>query len=164
MSGKFSLLLISVLFVFSFIQCKNVDDKKKAQPKAEAKTNNLPPLPDQEYSQLYEECDFIDYIFFDLPFSLSQNEKPSIQQNVLFIGREGLSELPHGCKAMARKFFKIKGIIVLEADVFMDGKCNYFVFYKDGKAAYLNKMNQAGINFYNNLIEQAAKMNPGNSQ
>ncbi|MBP6695519.1 MAG: hypothetical protein KA161_10345, partial [Saprospiraceae bacterium] len=65
MAGKFSLLLMSVLFVFSFIQCKNVNDKKKAQPKAEAKTNNLPPLPDQVYSQLYEECDFIDYIFFD---------------------------------------------------------------------------------------------------
>jgi hypothetical protein len=164
MAIKSILYLFSFLLLFSTFQCKETENKKQDQAKAEVKPNNLPKLPEQEYSRLYEECDFIDYIFFDLPFSLSQNEKPSIQQNVLFISKDEVNGIPTGCKAMARKFFKIKGNIVLEADVFMDGKCNYFLFYKDGKATYLNKMNQAGINFYNNLIDQAAKMNPGNSQ
>ena len=144
-----------------FIQCQT-KDKNNASTVADAAVqetkNNLPPLPQEEYSKLIEQCDFIDYIFIDLPFSLSQNEKESIQQNIQFIDRAGVESIPSGCKPIARKFFKIKGNIVLEADVFMDQNCKHFVFYKDNKAVYVNKMAQSGINFYNNLIDQAAKL------
>lgn len=156
---QYFFIILAVSFVF--VQCSTKD---KNNPQAETNgaaaesKNTLPPLPQEEYSKLIEQCDFIDYIFIDLPFSLSQNEKESIQQNILFIDRAGVESIPSGCKPMARKFFKIKGNIVLEADVFIDQNCKHFIFYKDNKAVYANKMAQSGINFYNNLIEQAAKL------
>lgn len=151
-------MLFAAMF---FIQCK---DKVAVNPKQEvAKTatetkNDLPPISDADYGYLMKECDFIDYIFFDLPFSLSQDEKESIIQNMNFISREGVTNIPAACKPMARKFFKVKGTIVWEAEVYMSDQCKHFIFYKDNKAVYANKMAQSGINFYNNLIDQAAKI------
>ena len=144
-----------------FLQCSTKDKNANAGTPEQItnnKANTLPPLPQAEYSMLIEKCDFIDYIFIDLPFSLSQSEKESIQQNIQFIDRNGVESIPSGCKPLARQFFKIKGDIVLEADVFMDQNCRHFIFYKENKAVYANKMAQSGINFYNNLIEQAAKL------
>jgi len=152
-------VFVALILVFS--QCstkdKNITDGASDQTTV-TKANTLPPLPQTEYSMLIEKCDFIDYIFISLPFSLSQNEKESIQQNIQFIDRAGVESIPSGCKPLARQFFKINGNIVMEADVFMDQQCKHFVFYKENKAVYANKMAQSGINFYNNLIEQAAKL------
>jgi hypothetical protein len=156
---RYHILIASFGLALSSLMMNCSGKEKKSEPAAaQEKKNNLPALPQNEYSLLVEQCDFIDYIFIDLPFSLSQNEKESIQQNILFIDRAGLDNIPQGCKPIARKFFKIKGNIVLEADVFMDNTCQHFIFYKDNKAVYANKMAQSGINFYNNLIEQAAKI------
>ena len=152
---------VVVAFILVFSRCstkdKNVNVGASDQTTV-TKANTLPPLPQTEYSMLIEKCDFIDYIFISLPFSLSQNEKESIQQNIQFIDRAGVESIPSGCKPLARQFFKINGNIVMEADVFMDQQCKHFIFYKENKAVYANKMAQSGINFYNNLIEQAAKL------
>jgi hypothetical protein len=153
--------IFTLSLVVLFFQCKEkVSDNPKpemTQSGTETK-NELPPISDSDYNYLMKECDFIDYIFFDLPFSLSQDEKESIIQNMNFISREGVSNIPAGCKPMARKFFKVKGTIVWEAEVYMSDQCKHFIFYKDNKAVYANKMAQSGINFYNNLIDQAAKI------
>jgi len=156
-------ILVGFAMVFLVISCSENEKKKvKTSPVAKAEVKKtlpeLPPMPQNELALLFEQCDFIDYIFIDLPFSLSQNEKSSIQQNVLFAENVPVKERLASCKPMARKFFKIKGNIVWEADVFATPPCHYFVFYKDNNPTYANKMSANGINFYNNLIEQAAKM------
>lgn len=144
--------------------CKNEEKKKSTNALSTAEEIKLPPLPEAEYNLLYDECDFIDYIFIELPFSISQDDKESIQNNVVFVSKEEVSSYSKSCKPIARKFFKIKGKIVWEADVFKDSNCAHFVFYKDNKAMYANKMSQSGINFYNNLIDQAQKLQPGSGQ
>lgn len=164
MKNKVLIFLLCPLVTILFCQCKSTGNENKKPENIEKKSLKLPTLPDAELNVLLEQCDFIDYIFLNLPFSLSQNEKSSIQQNILFISKEGLSEIPANCKPIARKFFKIKGSIILEADVYMDGNCSHFIFFKDNKAVYANKMEKSGINFYNNLIEQAAKMSQRDGQ
>lgn len=160
MFARFQLFAVVMLILLT--SCGENEKKKALPEKPVVRTENilpqLPKMPENELALLFENCDFIDYIFIDLPFSLSQNEKSSVQQNVLFAENTAVDQRMASCKPMARKFFKIKGNIVWEADVFAIEPCYYFVFYKDNKATYANKMSSNGRNFYKNLIDQAADM------
>lgn len=160
-SLKFHVRILGLITLLVMLSCAGKEKKKvviQEKKSPEKLLDILPSLPDQEMALLYNQCDFIDYIFIDLPFSLSQNEKSSIQQNVMFIENNPVKERKAACKPMARKFFKVKGNIVWEADVYAMEPCFYFVFYKDNKPVYANTMSVNGKKFYNNLIQQAADM------
>ncbi len=152
-----------VMIVFS---CKPKADKTKpivtTTPAATPTGPAIPGLPQDVMIKLLNECTYIDYIFHVLPFSLSQSEDPSIDQNIAFIDvNNPLGTIPTGCKPDARKFFQIKGEIVYDVDVYITQNCKFYVFVdKNNKPIYANKMTQAGINFYENIIKQAAGMNP----
>lgn len=160
-SLKFYARILGLVSFLSIFSCAEKEKKKavvQENKPSEKLLDVLPSLPDKEMAVLFNQCDFIDYIFIDLPFSLSQNEKASIQQNVMFIENNPVKERMASCKPMARKFFKVQGNIVWEADVYAVDPCFYFVFYKDNKPMYANTMSANGKNFYNNLIKQAAEM------
>jgi hypothetical protein len=114
-------------------------------------------VPKEVMVKLLNECTFIDYIFHDLPFSLSQAEDPSIDQNIEFIDfKRPLGRIPKGCKPIARKFFQIKGEIVYDVDVYLSDKCKFYVFVdKKNKPVYANFMTESGIKFYTQVVEQA---------
>lgn len=112
-----------------------------------------PVLPIQQQSYLFENVESIDYIFQDLPFSLSQSEKPSIQTKIAGISQNGVKA--NGCSPIARMFFQIKGEILFEADVyFTPPDCHYYVFLENGKALYANQMGEQNINFYLQFLKQ----------
>lgn len=122
----------------------------------------IPGIPQDVMQKLLNECTYVDYIFHVLPFSLSQSEDPSIKQNINFIDiTKPVGRIPKGCKADGRKFFQIKGEIVYDVDVYITNNCKFYVFVdKKNKPIYANYMNQSGINFYDNIIRQAAGMAP----
>ena len=74
----------------------------------------LPPLEKLEY--LYENCSHIDYVFYELPFSMSLDDKGSIQRTLSHISTSVAPETA-GCKAMGRIFFDVGIETILEADL-----------------------------------------------
>jgi len=166
MKIHFALLLISFLTVFS---CKEKAKNSDVNPIKETTTEvvnqemleSLPMVPIEIMQKLWNECEFIDYIFFDLPFSMSQTEQPSIRANLNYIDRSAIGPRPKSCKPIAREFFQINGEIVYEADVYYSEGCKYYVFFDGKTPVYANKMSAAGEQFYNQMITQALQMQKG---
>ena len=144
-------LIITILFL-GIISCKN-----ETKP-LNGKFGDLPALPDADMIKLRNETTYIDYIFHELPFSVSQDDKPSIQSNLSLISPQKMGAIGMDCKSIGREFFQIDGTIEYEAEVFFQDGCYGYVFYVNQKPTYANKISQSGITFYNNLIQQAAQM------
>lgn len=143
------ILLISL----TLPSCKSGTEKAKSAPTASA---NIPPaIPSDVLINVYENCDFIDFIFSSLPFSISQENKASIQQTLTYIVPSQPQEIKEDCPYFAQQIFQINGEIVLDAKLFFQQGCVYYLFYENGKAVYSASLNENGIKFYNNVIEQA---------
>jgi hypothetical protein len=150
-----SSLLILVILVLS---CQSSGDQKKSkQPSDQAQRSEAiyPTLPVELHKRLYDQVDYLDYIFHDLPFSMSQSEKPSVQTNIAYIGQGKVMGIPQGCKPVARQFYQIQGEIIFEADVYFSEGCQFYIFYENGQAKYANAMSENGIAFFNKIISQA---------
>lgn len=155
------ILLIPALLIIS---CKSDKPSKGAIVKPdpiekpiEYTGAEIPGISKEVLDRLINKCTFIDYIFHDLPFSLSQSEDPSIDQNIGFIDfNRPIGRLIKGCKPIGRKFFQINGNIEYDVDVYLSKHCRYYVFVdKDNKPLYANYMTDSAVLFYNNVIKQA---------
>ncbi len=152
--------LIFFLFISSILSCKS-DQKKEGNSSsqqveaANKMFGDLELLPNDMVVKLFNECTYIDYIFYDLPFSISQDDKPSITSNLKLIGSKKMGGIPANCKPIGREFFHIGGTIALEAEIYFDGDCLGYVFFENKKPAYANKVSQEGMKFYTNIINQA---------
>ena len=126
----------------------------KVEPRQVQKSQGLPGLDIQAYKNLIENCELIDYIFHDLPFSMSQDHRSSIVTNLQFISSSTVDQLNRDCKSTARIMYSVNGEIVTEAELYFSEGCIYFVFVKDEKPYAANLMTEKGIVFYNNIINQ----------
>jgi hypothetical protein len=155
---------ILIFFCLMFFACKQ-DQKKADDSAAPVATTPVVPkteetfvsLPDDIVRTMVDKVDYIDYLWNDLPFSVSQEEKKAIVTNITFISAEPQTTIPAGCKSIGRKTFNIKGEILIEADVYFSKGCAFYVFIKDNKKVYANKMTPQGIEFYTKLIASASK-------
>jgi hypothetical protein len=119
---------------------------------------SYPPLPNNIAQDLYNRCDFVDYIFYDpsLPMSISLIEQSSIRSTFAHIGPE--KAMTDGtCKPTGRVMFQHKGEYIIEADFYLRDECTYYIFMVNGKPTYANAMSQAGITFFSNNINSAKK-------
>lgn len=154
------LLFLSICFVFS---CKTEQKKDVKTPKEvsvinDSKFSNLSSLPQEEFQKLFSEVTYIDYIFYNLPFSISQDDKPSINANLKLISAEKLGSININCKPIGREFFHIGGIITFEADVYFQDGCFGYVFLEKETPIYANKFSESGMKFYSNIINQAEQI------
>jgi hypothetical protein len=150
---KGTLYLILTIIGMSAIGCNNKQKPENTAKGPTVEQSAIPGVPADVIQKLLDECTYIDYIFHTLPFSLSQNEDPSIDQNILFTDfNRPIGKIPAGCKPIARKFFKIGGEFAYDVDVYFTNGCQFYVFVKDNKPLYANYMTQEGINFYNKMI------------
>lgn len=142
-------------------------DKTEAKPvvaKQEVSYKNTEPLPRPDVpmmQKLWDECDYTDYIFHNLPFSMSQDEQPSIRANINYMSTEVNEWIPSNCKPMARQMFHIKGEIVVEADVYFSDDCKFYVFVEKEKPYASLKMSESGIQFFETSIKQAMNARNG---
>ena len=145
------------------ISCKS-DQKKETPVLSEKKEVNtpqkfdLPALPNSLMQNLYKETTYIDYIFYDLPFSISQDDKPSINSNLQLISPEKMGSISASCKPIGREFFHAEGTIPFEAEIYFDNGCYGYVFIKDKSPIYANKISESGMKFYSNIINQAQQI------
>lgn len=154
---KANLYLIFTFIVISAIGCNNKQKSENGVKGPSVEQSIIPGVPAEVIQKLLDECTYIDYIFHTLPFSLSQSEDPSIDQNILFTDfNRPLGKIPSGCKPLARKFFKIGGEFAYDVDVYFTNGCQFYVFVKGNKPLYANYMTQDGINFYNKMISMVS--------
>jgi len=154
--------LFAGLTIFLFVTCGDTPVKKSSPDLAQNNNQQiaigLPPMPVDVYNQLFDNCDNIDYIFHELPISVSQDEKEAAQQTIGFIDEAPFKSREASCKPIARKFFKSKGKEILAADVYFSDKCKGYIFFKDNKPVFANQISPSGVNFYNNIIAQTSNI------
>jgi len=154
---------LSVICVILFlIACK---EEAKKQPQAEQKVApavdmsqpEIPGITKEVLIRLLDQCTYVDYIFHSLPYSISQNEDPSIDMNISYIDyTKPLGRIPKDCKPIGRKFFHINGEIVYDVDVYLTNQCKFYVFMdKNNKPIFANYMTEAGLKFYADMASRA---------
>ena len=143
---------ISLLIFLTGAGCKEHSEDQKTDrdlPPASPAISQVyyPSIPDSTMQMLWEQCDFIDYIFYDLDFSMSQDQQTDIRNALKHISRATPVTDP-ACKPVGRIFFQVKGENAAEADIFLDSRCQYYLFYKNGEQAYANALTPQGVQFY----------------
>ena len=161
------IIALSLIFC-SVLSCGNAPSSttNTNQPAASSTNNTtntntgtaaLTGLPIEIQRNLFENCDYIDYTFFNFNFAMSQGEPQAIKSNISLLSDEVQATIPPECKPIGRKYYHVDGQIVMEAELYFGDDC-YFYIYKDGhQSLYGNKLSQQGINFYLNIINQAGK-------
>ncbi len=132
-----------------------------AQPAAPAVT--LPSIPFEKVKKLFDECSTVDYIFYDLPMSMSLDEKASIQYAVRHIASDP-APLNPACKPMGRVNYQVKGNIEVAADFYFSEGCHYFVFMENQKPVYANYMTEEGAKYFENQVKKGIQLRQGQGQ
>lgn len=138
---------------------------KEANAEEYKNTEPLESVPKDIMENLFENCTLIDYIFHDMPFSMSQDEQRSIQANLSYVSTTPIAYIPKNMKPIARQFYQIAGDMILEADLYFSDDKQFFVFVEDNKPKYANYMTPQGVEFLNNMLNQArSAQNSGGGQ
>ncbi|MEM9920535.1 MAG: hypothetical protein AAF990_20725 [Bacteroidota bacterium] len=149
--------LLFLCLGFLLIACQEnapkQDSKEPTQQKAAVET--LPALTQEIGQQLVNNCDHVDYIYYELPLSMSMDDKPAIHNVLSQISATPAPAKPT-CKSIGRISFNGQGERIVEAELYYDGQnCNYFVFLQNGKPTFGNYLTPAGVQFYKNAFAQA---------
>jgi hypothetical protein len=153
------LLITSVLFACQPSSTNQEETKTTAEVAPETQPEvlaNPGSITVDMMKLLWEECDYVDIIFYDNPLSVSQNDKGGIRATLQFISTKPVPHMSN-CKPTGRLSFMIQGDIIAEADIYLSQGCTYFAFLKDGKIIHVNEMTPDGIKF----ISQVRQSQPG---
>lgn len=156
------IIIILLALVLFFVSCKN-DGKKEGEVKTNTAvtTNNIqvpPAIPTERLIYLFENTNYLDFIFADLPFSMSQEDKSSIQQTIRYINPVAPASINPQCASFADLIFQVEGEIVSEAKIFFQPECTYYLIYENGELKYSASFTDEGIKFFNNLLQQAEQV------
>jgi hypothetical protein len=145
-----------ILISFILVACNG--NVKVSENTNTAQTTIPPAIPTSKLVEVFESCDYIDFIFSSLPFSISQSERVSIQQTITYIDPKQPPKIDPSCPYFAQQIFQSDGEIILDAKIFFQEGCTYYLFYEDGVAIYSGSFTNDGIKFYNNIIQQAQQV------
>ena len=162
MKNNLLYILVISLLVISLTSCGNTKKKGKEglsmekmleAENTEVNVSTLPSITFEEMKQIYEGTDFIDIIFYNVDFSMSVNNKTNNQKMVGFVSTN-VASIDLSCQPMGRLFFQKNGELLVEADMYYDDKCRYFVFQKNEKAAYANAITPEGQAYFAKIFSQ----------
>ena len=132
-----------MLFAFLFSYCKNEAPKSK---------DALSVITTAQQQDLIAKVDYVDFLFYNMDISVSQNDKASINQSITF-----LSTTPKpatmNCPSIGRMSLQSQGKIILEADIHQQGNsCGYFTIIENKAAKGTCLMSADGMKFLTTLI------------
>ncbi len=130
------------------------DTTTKAQQPAPPQGKAYPSVPTEFVKNLWDNTEFIDYTFYELPISMSFDNKTSIQTVIKHVSSTP-AVIPPKCKPTGRAYFQKQGEDLAAVEFYILKGCNYYVFIEDGKSKYGNVLTKEGIDFYRNSINQA---------
>lgn len=135
-------------------QTESSASKGQSGAESPAGTVQYPSIPLDTIKMLYEECDYIDYVFYYSNISANQSNQADIRSALSHVAEQPPAIKP-SCKPIGRIFYQVEGENRAEADLYIGEGCNYYLWYEDGKAAYANQVMDSGINFIKNLLAQS---------
>ena len=147
-------------FLFFTFSCNNSEsnststEQKTAPPatetiKAQGKVI-YPSIPFETIKALYEKCDYVDYSFERLPFTINRQEPNDVRHSLAQIAQEP-ALINDSCPPFGRMVYYKDGNIALEALIYFSKGCTYYVFLEDNQPKYANFMTPSGVNFFNDL-------------
>ncbi len=155
-----TLILFSCL-VFSCTQpaVNNTEstDSATAVTNTQQTGEKLPSITVEIMQKLFDQCNYVDYLFYETNFSMSMTNKQSIQQTLTHVS-EQVPVLDPNCKSIGRVFYEIEGNTEVEAEIFFSNQCQYFVFMKGNEKIYANNITADGVAHFNNIFNQAKNM------
>lgn len=89
----------------------------------------------------------VDYIFHQLPISMSLTESNTIQTVMAHLSGPGPVPMNHGCKPIGRIFYVAQGETVLTGDLYFSGECRFVVFVEEEKPLFAVRLHEAGVAF-----------------
>ena len=156
--------LILLFFSAVLFTCGNSENNTDAQKASTPATQNeayLPSITLEEMEFLWNNCNQVDFIYYELPISTSLNDQYSIQQSLRHVSDTPVPlNVKNNCKPISRVFYKKDGDDLMEAEVYFSQGCSFFVFLKNGKPQYSNLMTDNGIKHFNDIIQKALSIQP----
>lgn len=149
---RFTLILL-VASIFGACGSGSSNEQPQEEKTDNSTAPTYPSISQATLQKLWNECDYVDYVFYDLPISMNQSDQPSIRGAIRQIAQESPIINPN-CKSIGRIFYQIKGENYLEADLYFASDCVYFLFLEDGKPKYANRLTAEAIQFYQNIFKQ----------
>lgn len=146
------------------VSCKNDTNQTASTSKEKTETSLLEPLPMEDLKRLSDKCTGVDYIFHELPISISQDDAPSIKANLNLFTINKVNNALHGCKSIAREFFQVEGNVEYEAEIYIGNGCAYHVWMDGDTPIYANHLSQEGIKFYSNILKSTQSLKTQNAQ
>jgi hypothetical protein len=116
----------------------------------------LPSIDISVLENLWANCDYVDYVYYELPISASLDNQNSIRSSIQHIAENPAAKI-NGCKAIGRVFYQVKGENVLQGDIFFERGCTYFLWL-DSKGKYFagNVMMDSAMKFFASNIQAAS--------
>ncbi|MEL7021799.1 MAG: hypothetical protein AAGK47_09330 [Bacteroidota bacterium] len=117
-----------------------------------------PAMSSEKATRLFRMTDYMDYVFYDLPFSMSHDKEADIKNAISYIGAIPTTTAMPQCPSIGRIFYQSKGEIIGEAEFHFnsESRCHYLVFLEDGKPKYSNLLTEIGVRNYTDIF---AKVN-----
>ncbi|MEM8582724.1 MAG: hypothetical protein AAGF87_00575 [Bacteroidota bacterium] len=112
-----------------------------------------PSIPIDRLEYLWNNSNYMDVVFYQLPVSLNQSTMEQIRSTIMGIGEE-VPAIDPACQSIGRIFFQVDGDNVETAEIFFQQGCTFYLWLEDEQPAYANQMTEAGVNFYNNIMQQ----------
>ncbi|MBP7273157.1 MAG: hypothetical protein KA974_04915 [Saprospiraceae bacterium] len=166
MKNNFYSIFIATLAVF-FVSCSNSNNTTTAQTNTTTTTAtteqpavpvpSYPSVPKSVVDKILNECTLIDYIFYELPISMSQDDKASIVQAANHIDINGAAaKIDPKVKSAAHLVYQADGEIFLEGELYFGPNNNYYFIFSDKnrKPLYANAMSASGVNFFQKVFAQ----------
>jgi len=155
---KILIVLFSITMIFACKSDNKTEEKdssiseemQETKQPVKAVTGEMVNLPVDVFLKVYMEADYIDIIFEDLPFSMSQDNSKSIKQILSHLDKKPPAAISGQCPLFGQMLVQKEGNIILEGDMFHSEGCYYYVFKHQGKV-YHNGMTPNGIQFFENM-------------
>lgn len=120
------------------------------QPVETAKPT-LPSLPVEKLEYFSKHGTQIDYMFHNLPISMSQDNPNDLRGALGYIST-ALPVRRQSCQPIGMVFYETKEGTHLQGNIYFTKGCTYFEFLENGKIAYANQLTPQGIEFFNTML------------
>ncbi len=155
-------LLSALLFIGCGGQSNSTDTEKAKNSSRQIKANIPPPLSGEELSIITNSTTVMDYIFFELPYSINIDQPSSIFTMMSYVTVNSPSNYGGCGNPIATIMFNMQDGKQRRADLFYSSTCAYYVFYDENgtQVTHANEINEIGKEYYNKIVNSTQPPTP----
>ena len=151
-------ILISLATLLTCIGCADSSEAVTSNDEETVTSSQdptgIPIFPASRMQDLVDSVDHVDYLFYDLDFSMSMDQQPGINYAIATIG-DTPAKLDANCKPIGRIFYEVQGRTAASAQLYFSPGCAYLSFVNDaGDILYASEVSPVGKDFLNQQFGQ----------